>query len=52
MILRHFTVSGLERVLLSHVRILQSAGHKVTVCVLDPGRDNALVAELPHRPAS
>lgn len=47
MILRHFTVGGLERVLLSHVRILLAAGHDVTVCVLDPGRDNALVAELP-----
>ncbi|MFB7776239.1 glycosyltransferase [Streptomyces bauhiniae] len=47
MILRHFTVGGLERVLLSHVRILLGAGHDVTVCVLDPGRDNALVAELP-----
>ncbi|MER5359039.1 glycosyltransferase [Streptomyces sp. NPDC002785] len=47
MILRHFTVGGLERVLLSHVRILLSAGYEVTVCVLDPGRDNALVAELP-----
>jgi glycosyltransferase involved in cell wall biosynthesis len=46
MILRHFTVGGLERVLLSHVRILQSAGYQVTVCVLDAGRDNALVAEL------
>jgi glycosyltransferase involved in cell wall biosynthesis len=47
MILRHFTVGGLERVLLSHARILLSAGYQVTVCVLDPGRDNALVAELP-----
>ncbi|WP_414169190.1 glycosyltransferase [Streptoverticillium reticulum] len=47
MILRHFTVGGLERVLLSHVRILLAAGCEVTVCVLDPGRDNALVAELP-----
>ncbi|MGW4441996.1 glycosyltransferase [Streptomyces sp. NPDC004682] len=47
MILRHFTVGGLERVLLSHVRILLAAGYDVTVCVLDPGRDNALVAELP-----
>ncbi|MFG2681337.1 glycosyltransferase [Streptomyces sp. NPDC048392] len=47
MILRHFTVGGLERVLLSHVRILLDAGHQVTICVLDPGRDNALVAELP-----
>ncbi|MDH6578650.1 glycosyltransferase [Kitasatospora sp. MAP5-34] len=47
MILRHFTVGGLERVLLSHVRILLAAGYQVTVCVLDPGRDNALVAELP-----
>ena len=47
MILRHFTVGGLERVLLSHVRILLLAGYEVTVCVLDPGRDNALVAELP-----
>lgn len=47
MILRHFTVGGLERVLLSHVRILLDAGYPVTVCVLDPGRDNALVAELP-----
>jgi glycosyltransferase involved in cell wall biosynthesis len=46
LILRHFTVGGLERVLLSHVRILLSAGYEVTVCVLDPGRDNALVAEL------
>ncbi|MFF2385658.1 glycosyltransferase [Streptomyces sp. NPDC058108] len=47
MILRHFTVGGLERVLLSHVRILLAAGVQVTVCVLDPGRDNALIAELP-----
>ncbi|MFD5474436.1 glycosyltransferase [Streptomyces sp. NPDC127105] len=47
MILRHFTVGGLERVLLSHARILLDAGYQVTVCVLDPGRDNALVAELP-----
>jgi glycosyltransferase involved in cell wall biosynthesis len=49
MILRHFTVGGLERVLLSHARILLNAGHEVTICVLDPGRDNALVAELPPR---
>jgi glycosyltransferase involved in cell wall biosynthesis len=49
MVLRHFTVGGLERVLLSHVRILLSAGYEVTVCVLDPGRDNALVAELPSQ---
>ncbi|MET8411155.1 glycosyltransferase [Streptomyces sp. NPDC005195] len=47
MILRHFTVGGLERVLLSHVRTLLAAGIQVTVCVLDPGRDNALIAELP-----
>ena len=47
LILRHFTVGGLERVLLSHVRLLLSAGYDTTVCVLDPGRDNALVAELP-----
>lgn len=47
LILRHFTVGGLERVLLSHTRLLLHAGHEVTVCVLDPGRDNALVAELP-----
>lgn len=47
LILRHFTVGGLERVLLSHVRLLLTAGYQVTVCVLDPGRDNALVAELP-----
>ncbi|MFC4506177.1 MULTISPECIES: glycosyltransferase [Streptomyces] len=47
MILRHFTVGGLERVLLSHARILLDAGCEVTVCVLDPGRDNALIAELP-----
>ncbi|MEU8544567.1 glycosyltransferase [Streptomyces sp. NPDC048717] len=47
MILRHFTVGGLERVLLSHARILIDAGYDVAVCVLDPGRDNALVAELP-----
>ncbi|WP_416484271.1 glycosyltransferase [Streptomyces sp. CL12] len=49
MILRHFTVGGLERVLLSHVRVLLSVGYEVTVCVLDPGRDNALVAELPSQ---
>ncbi|MGY3056231.1 glycosyltransferase involved in cell wall biosynthesis [Streptomyces sp. TE3672] len=49
MILRHFTVGGLERVLLSHARILLTAGYEVTVCVLDPGRDNALVAELPSQ---
>lgn len=48
-ILRHFTVGGLERVLLSHVSILLSAGYEVTVCVLDPGRDNALVTELPSQ---
>lgn len=47
LILRHFTVGGLERVLLSHTRVLLDAGYEVTVCVLDPGRDNALVAELP-----
>ncbi|MGW2439607.1 glycosyltransferase [Streptomyces goshikiensis] len=47
LILRHFTVGGLERVLLSHVRLLTAAGHTLTVCVLDPGRDNALVHELP-----
>ncbi|MFI2473073.1 glycosyltransferase [Nocardia xishanensis] len=47
LILRHFTVGGLERVLLSHVRILLDANYDVTVCVLDPGRDNALVFELP-----
>ncbi|MFR9753835.1 glycosyltransferase [Nocardia sp. 004] len=47
LILRHFTVGGLERVLLSHTRVLLDAGYQVTVCVLDPGRDNALVAELP-----
>lgn len=47
LILRHFTVGGLERVLLSHVRLLLSAGYDTTVCILDPGRDNALVAELP-----
>ncbi|MFF0546699.1 MULTISPECIES: glycosyltransferase [Nocardia] len=47
LILRHFTVGGLERVLLSHARVLLDAGYEVTVCVLDPGRDNALVAELP-----
>lgn len=47
MILRHFTVGGLERVLLSHVRLLLAAGYQVTVCILDPGRDNVLVAELP-----
>ncbi|MGW1123873.1 glycosyltransferase [Streptomyces sp. NPDC002526] len=49
MILRHFTVGGLERVLLSHARILLAAGNEVTVCVLDPGRDNALIAELPSQ---
>ncbi|MFE6274308.1 glycosyltransferase [Streptomyces goshikiensis] len=47
LILRHFTVGGLERVLLSHVRLLTAAGHTLTVCVLDPGRDNVLVYELP-----
>ncbi|WP_433195840.1 glycosyltransferase [Nocardia sp. CA-107356] len=47
LILRHFTVGGLERVLLSHTRLLLTADYQVTVCVLDPGRDNALVAELP-----
>lgn len=47
LILRHFTVGGLERVLLSHVRTLLAAEYEVTVCILDPGRDNALVAELP-----
>jgi glycosyltransferase involved in cell wall biosynthesis len=47
LILRHFTVGGLERVLLSHIRILLTDGYDVTVCVLEPGRDNALVAELP-----
>ncbi|MFM9499852.1 glycosyltransferase [Streptomyces galilaeus] len=49
MILRHFTVGGLERVLLSHVRILLASGCQVTVCILDPGRDNALIAELPPK---
>ncbi|WP_405358737.1 glycosyltransferase [Kitasatospora sp. NBC_00085] len=46
LLLRHFTVGGLERVLLSHVRILIEAGYRVTVCVLEPGRGNVLVAEL------
>lgn len=47
MIMRHFTVGGLERVLLSQVRVLLSAGYEVTVCVLLAGRGNTLVAELP-----
>ena len=46
LVLRHFTVGGLERVLLSHVRILRDHGFDIAVCLLDPGRDNALVTEL------
>ncbi|GAA1950980.1 glycosyltransferase family 4 protein [Kitasatospora viridis] len=46
LILRYFTVGGLERVVLSHVRLFKEQGYDVTVCVLEPGRDNALVSEL------
>lgn len=46
LVLRHFTVGGLERVLLSHVEVLHAAGFQVVVAVLEPGRDNALIAEL------
>jgi glycosyltransferase involved in cell wall biosynthesis len=48
-ILRHFTVGGLERVVLTQVTLLLDQGFDVTVVVVHPGRDNALIGELDER---
>jgi glycosyltransferase involved in cell wall biosynthesis len=48
-LIRHFMVGGLERVILAQVPLVLDIGVKVTVAVLEDGRDNALIAELDPR---
>jgi glycosyltransferase involved in cell wall biosynthesis len=48
-LIRHFMVGGLERVILAQVPLLLDRGYDVTVAILEDGRDNALVAELDRR---